>query len=484
VVHGSRGKRATSAVHVRHAARERHGASVAAARGRCRARPDRRLHGAVLTHRDTDGNLLVGGIRAAELAARYGTPLLVIDLDAVDSAIEQLASCTSNSPLDVSYAAKALATTEFFRHLAGHPIGFDVCSTGELITAERAAIAPERLTLHGAGKSDEELRAACEGRVGFIVVDGLEELQRLSAYAGNGCAAQIVLRLNLGIDARTHAFVRTGGDDTKFGIHARDEAAAVAILRDNPQLRFAGLHAHVGSQIFDVEPYLATAAALMDAATRVAAAGLVTQRVVVGGGFGVGTDPEAGASLDLRAAIGTIGEYVAARARDARLPTIRLGIEPGRAIVARAGTTLYRVLAIKRQSERTFVVVDGGIAENPRPALYGARHEIVTAAPSIGEESEITLCGRSCENDELGIVRLPRNLRSGELLAMRATGAYTYSMAGNYNRFPRPAVVGVAGGSHRLLARRESNEDVLARDDVADAAELNPAGAVGRSKDV
>jgi len=428
--------------------------------------------------------LLVGAIRATELAEWYGTPLLVIDLDAVDSAIVRLVGCTSNSPLDVSYAAKALATIEFLRHLARHPIGFDVCSTGELITAERAGIAPERLTLHGAGKSDEELRAACDGRVGLIVVDGLEELGRLSACARDGCAAQVVLRLNLGIDARTHAFVRTGGDDTKFGIHTRDEAAAVAMLRDNTHLRFAGLHAHVGSQIFDVGPYVATAAALMDAAKRLAAAGLVTQRVIVGGGFGVATDPQTNASLDVRAAIGTIGEFVAAHARDARLPAIRLGIEPGRAIVALAGTTLYRVLAIKRQTERTFVVVDGGIAENPRPALYGARHEVVTASPGTAAESEITLCGRSCENDELGIVRLPRNLRSGELLAMRATGAYTYSMAGNYNRFARPAVVGVAGASHRLLARRERIDDVLARDDVADAAELNPAGGARRSKDV
>jgi diaminopimelate decarboxylase len=190
------------------------------------------------------------------------------------------------------------------------------------------------------------------------------------------------------------------------------------------------------------------------------------------------------ASLDVCAAIGRIGEYVAARARDARLPAIRLGIEPGRAIVAHAGTTIYRVLAIKRQTERTFVVVDGGIAENPRPALYGARHEVVTAARRAAGESDVTLCGRSCENDELGIVRLPRDLRSGELLAMRATGAYTYSMAGNYNRFPRPAVAGVTAGSHRLLARRESLDDVLARDDVGDAPELNPAGGARRSKDV
>ncbi|MBV9333585.1 MAG: alanine racemase, partial [Candidatus Eremiobacteraeota bacterium] len=211
---------------------------------------------------------MVGATPAAELAERYGTPLLVIDLDAVDAAIEQISSRESYPALDVSYAAKAFATIEFLRHLRGHPIGVDVCSIGELVTAERAGIAAERLTLHGAGKSDDELRGACDGRVGFIAVDGLEELQRLDALAGDGCAAGVLLRLNLGIDTRTHAFVRTGGDDTKFGIHARDEAAALAMLRDRPKLRFAGLHAHVGSQIFDAEPYVATAAALMDAAVR------------------------------------------------------------------------------------------------------------------------------------------------------------------------------------------------------------------------
>ena len=294
----------------------------------------------------------------------------------------------------------------------------------------------------------------------------------MSVLSRDGCAARILLRLNLGIDARTHAYVRTGGEDTKFGIHSRDESAASAILRDHTQLRFVGLHAHVGSQIFDVAPYVATAAALMDAAARFAGAGLVTERIVIGGGFGVVTNPAEGISLDVETVIGTAGDYVAKRACEARLAPIRLGVEPGRAIVAHAGTTLYRVLAIKRQSRRTFVIVDGGIAENPRPALYGARHDVVTVAPSTGDQSETTLCGRSCENDELGIARLPENLRAGDLLAMQATGAYTYSMAGNYNRFPRPAVVGVAHGSHRLLARRESVDDVLRNDVTGEPAEV------------
>jgi diaminopimelate decarboxylase len=411
-------------------------------------------------------------MRADELADRYGTPLHVIDLDAVDAAIAQLVHCAPDRGLDISYAAKALATIAFLRHLRSQPIGIDVCSIGELITAERAEISPDRLTLHGAGKSDEELCAARDGRVGLIAVDGLEELARLATLSREGCAAKILLRLNLGIDARTHAHLRTGGDETKFGLPARDLPPALALLRENPQLEFAGLHAHVGSQIFDVDPYVATAAALMDAAVRIAAEGLVAERIVIGGGFGVSTYSGERASLDVRAAIGTVDRYVAQRAEEARLPPVRLGIEPGRAIVANAGTTLYRVLAIKRQSLRTFVVVDGGIAENPRPALYGARYDVITTTPAVGDETEVTLCGRSCENDELGIVHLPSSLSSGDLLAMRATGAYTYSMAGNYNRFPRPALVGVADGSHRLLARRQTVDEVLHNDVVSEPAEI------------
>ncbi len=236
-------------------------------------------------------------------------------------------------------------------------------------------------------------------------------------------------------------------------------------MRESPQLLFAGLHAHVGSQIYESSPYVAAAQELVAAAARFAAAGLPARRIVIGGGFGVQTRPgERSESLDVSATLRAAIECVARDARECGIPAPRVDIEPGRAVIGPAGTTLYRVLAIKRQTQRTFVVVDGGIAENPRPALYGAYHHVVPAAEAGGEPAEVTLCGRSCENDELGIVTLPSGLHSGDLLAMCTTGAYTYSMAGNYNRFPRPAVVAVAGGAQRLLARRESIDDVLRND--------------------
>jgi diaminopimelate decarboxylase len=212
---------------------------------------------------------------------------------------------------------------------------------------------------------------------------------------------------------------------------------------------------------------LENASALVAAAQRFATFGLQSQRIVIGGGFGVPSDPDNDQKrLDITATVAAATACVRDAEQKLGLGPLLVGIEPGRAIVADAGTTLYRVLAVKRQSHRTFVIVDGGIAENPRPALYGARYHVTAMTPRHEEDQEITLCGRSCENDELGTMRLPRDVGPGDLLAMHSTGAYTYSMAGNYNRFPKPAVVGVANGTHRLLARRETVEDVLRNDAV------------------
>jgi diaminopimelate decarboxylase len=415
--------------------------------------------------RDLSGNLILGNIPARRLAEKYGTPLLVVNLRIVDAALDALEACVRPLGIGISYAAKAFATIEFVRYLAQRAIGLDVCSLGELVTAERAGFPPERLTLHGAGKSEDELVAVCRGRAGRVVVDGIEELERLARLSRDAGPADVLLRLNVGIEAHTHDFLRTGGDDTKFGIHRRDEPLAADLLRASPWLRFGGLHAHIGSQIYESSPYVAAAHELVSAAQRFAGAGLPARRVVIGGGFGVQTRPgERAESLDIGATLRAANERIAKDARRYGIPAPPLEIEPGRAVIGPAGTTLYRVLAVKRQTRRTFVVVDGGVAENPRPALYGAYHHVVPAAAPSDDVAEVTLCGRSCENDELGVVTLPRGLRSGDLLAMCTTGAYTYSMAGNYNRFPRPAVIAVADGAERLLARREGVDDVLRND--------------------
>jgi len=413
--------------------------------------------------------LFISGVDVDELAQSYGTPLVAINVDAIDASIANLYVACDRHGVEIAYAAKAFFCVEFGRHLAAHSsLDLDVCSLGELVAAERSGFAAARITLHGAGKSDAELHAAAEGRVGRIVADSVEELERLAALVrarGDGPEIDVMLRLNTGIEAHTHAFVRTGGSDTKFGIARRDEETAAAIVLRVPQLRFVGLHAHLGSQIYDSAPFVANSHALIEAAARFAACGLHAERVVVGGGFGVPAHPDDEvAALDAGATIAEVARCVRECAGDLGLAPPRIGIEPGRAVVAASGTTLYRVLAVKRQSRRAFVIVDGGIYENPRPALYGARHRIVAVAPSAERPQTMTVCGRTCENDELGNAELPSDLRPGALLAMQATGAYTFSMAGNYNRLPRPAVAAVQAGSHRLWVRRETLDHVLAND--------------------
>ncbi len=409
-----------------------------------------------------------GGIAAPALAERYGTPLLVLDLDEFGAAIARCRAACEPHGIEIAYAGKALLLVEVARFVDARGLNLDVCSLGELLTAELGGVPAGRITLHGCGKSDEELLAAVEGRVGRIVVDGVEELERLTRVARTDAPVPVLLRLNPGIEAHTHAFVRTGGEDTKFGVAPRDEARARAILRDAPALRFLGLHAHVGSQIYESGAFVANAEALIQAAARFAHDGLVVEEIVVGGGFGVMTHPDRpDERIDFAATIAAIANATRAAAARVGVPPPRIGIEPGRLLVGPAGKTLYRVCAVKHQARRTFVVVDGGLFENPRPALYGAYHHAVAASRPNLDLHEVTLCGRSCENDELGRAMLPQSLREGDLVALEVTGAYTYSMASNYNRFARPAVVGIEGGKDRLLARRESLKDVV-RNDVLD----------------
>jgi len=414
-----------------------------------------------------DGVLTIGGMRADVLAAAHDTPLLVIDLDVLDERIAAVRAATEPHGIVAAYAAKALPLSGIIARVVAAGLDVDVCSVGELAAAERAGVSAERIVLHGSGKSDDELVAAASGRVGTIVVDDLFELERLMRLARDAAPVATILRVNTGIEAHTHAFVRTGGDDTKFGIHPRDLSAARALLRAAaPRLRFAGLHGHVGSQIADERAFVENARTLLDFARDFDADGMPVERLVVGGGFGVamlpGTDDE---EIDLALAMAAIACTIADGAAGRGIRAPRVGIEPGRTLIAAAGVTLYRVGAIKRQATRTFVVVDGGLAENPRPALYDAEHLVIPATCELGANAiAVTICGRSCENDELGPATLPHDVAPGDLLASCTTGAYTYSMASNYNRFPRPAVVGVGGGVDRLLARRETIDDVLRTD--------------------
>lgn len=358
----------------------------------------------------------------------------------------------------VGYAGKAFLCTALAEHLAATPLRLDVCSLGELVTAERGGYPAGRIYFHGAAKTDAELRAIAERRVAFDVIDNVEELERLAALADRAAPLDVMLRINTGIEAHTHEFVRTGGENTKFGIPTADVDATLARVAALPQLRLIGLHAHVGSQLFEVEPVLANLDELVRAAATARALGHPVAELLVGGGIGVEDGPGEPRPIDLDA-------FAAALAARGSATPYRLAIEPGRALVARAGTALYTVAAVKRQGRRRFVVVDGGMNDNPRPMLYGARHpaELVRSV-AAGPLEPATLAGRSCENDEIGEYALPADVAAGDLIAMRYVGAYTYSMASNYNRFGKPAVVFVADGAHRRVIRAETSDDVLRND--------------------
>ena len=402
----------------------------------------------------------LGGVSARELAETYGTPLFVIDLDELDLEIDRFERAFAPHGIAVGYAGKAFLCSALAEHLAATPLRLDVCSLGELVTAERGGLPAARLYFHGCGKTGDELRAIVEHRVAFDVIDNREELERLAALASADDPIEVMLRVNTGIEAHTHAFVRTGGENTKFGIPLAQLPAALARLAALPQLRLIGLHAHIGSQIAEPAPFLANLDELLAGAAIATGLGLPVAELICGGGIAVEEGPGDPRPLALDALAAGLAARAAGRG-------FRLAIEPGRALIARAGSSLYRVMTVKTQGQRRFIVLDGGLTDNPRPMLYGARHlPEVMAARALGADEPATLTGRSCENDEMGDYVLPRELAAGDLVAMRITGAYTYSMASNYNRFGRPPVVFVRSGHHRRVVRGESADDVTRLDVV------------------
>jgi diaminopimelate decarboxylase len=400
----------------------------------------------------------IGGVAASELAATYGTPLHIIDTDEFALEIDRFERAFGPRRMTVGYAAKAFLCVGLAELIAQTSLRLDVCSLGELLTAERGGVPAERMYFHGCGKTDAELGAVVEGRVAFDVIDNVEELERLARLAAGPFPVDVMLRINTGIEAHTHEYVRTGGEKTKFGVGAGEVDAVLARLATAPQLRLIGLHSHIGSSIADAQPFVDNVGLLVEWADRARRLGHPVTELIAGGGIGVEAVPGNRRPLDLD----RLAEELAGRASGTRY---RVAIEPGRALIARAGSTLYRIVAVKRQGRRRFIIVDGGMADNPRPALYGAHHHLdVVQSAAVESPQPATLCGRSCENDELGEVSVPADVRAGDLVALRTTGAYTYSMASNYNRFGRPPVVFVADGSHRRAVRGERPEDVLRND--------------------
>ncbi len=431
---------------------------------------------------EDDRLLAVGGCDVEQLAAEHGTPLWVLDRAELMGRARGYRAAFGPE-VAVIYAAKALCVVGVLQLLAAEGLHVDVASAGELATALRAGVPGERLVFHGNNKSPEELRAGLAAGVARFVVDNATELERLDALGRErGRAIDVQLRVTPGVEVDTHHAIATGRDDAKFGFCLRTGAAleGIAAALSAPGLRLRGLHAHVGSQLLDAEPSIRAAEALVDVLDQVRSRhGVVLRELDLGGGLGVDYTGEVEVELERFAS--TLIAAVASRCARHGLAVPSLSVEPGRSIAAPAGLTLYEVGDVKDvPGVRTFAAVDGGMSDNLRPALYGARYTAAAAGRRQHGETgtrSYRLAGKHCESGDVHAadVDLPADLAPGDLVALAVTGAYHHSMASNYNRVPRPAMVLVADGTSQVLVRRETVADVLAHDVVLPT----PIGARG-----
>ncbi|MEU9144156.1 diaminopimelate decarboxylase [Streptomyces sp. NPDC048349] len=413
------------------------------------------------------GGLAVGGVSLAEVAERFDTPVYLLDEGEVRERARTYRDAFPGT--EVLYAAKAFLCRAMVRWVREEGLGLDVCSAGELELAVTAGFPPERIVLHGNAKSPRDLAAALRLGVGRIVIDGPSEIARIAAAVGPGSRQKVMVRVVPGVCAGGHDKIRTGTDDQKFGLSLTDGGAQHAIARvlGQPRLELTGLHCHIGSQITGVKPYLVAVRRMVGLMARVRDAhGLVLPELDMGGGHGIAYRPGEPA-LDLAELARRMRAELSGGCAAAGLAVPRLLIEPGRAVVGPAGVALYRVLSVKLTGEKVFVAVDGGMSDNPRPALYGVRYapRLVGRTSAAGTRPA-TVVGRHCEAGDVlaADVELPGDVRPGDLLAVPVAGAYQLSMASGYNLVGRPAVVAVHGGSARVLVRRETLEDFRNRD--------------------
>lgn len=422
--------------------------------------------------RDDRGELSIGGVPVSELVSRYGSPLYIYDESAIRQQCRRYREALSKAhPRPrVVYAGKAWLSTALLKIIAEEGLSLDVVSAGELFVALNAGFPAERIALHGNNKSPDELRMALDAGIGQIVIDNFYEIDCLRELtADREVPFPVLLRVNPGIDVHTHDYRKTGIVDSKFGlgIQTGDAERAVKAILDIPGLDLKGYHAHVGSQIFEADPFVDTVHALFSFAAQMRDKyGIVPDEISPGGGFGVQYAPDE-PDIPVESYMQAIAAAAREAAAEAGFPDPEFTIEPGRTIVGTAGVAVYTVGATKEIPDvRTYVSVDGGMADNIRPALYGAVYsaELVTDGRNRPQRS-VTVAGKFCESGDVLIdrIELPET-RPGELLAIPVSGAYCLAMASNYNMALRPAVVFVSDGVHRLVQRRETFEDLVRRD--------------------
>jgi diaminopimelate decarboxylase len=422
---------------------------------------------------DHHGRLLIGGCDVAELATMFGTPLYVYDEADVRARCREYRVAFGDD--GVAYAAKAFLCVAMARLVADEGLLLDVASGGEAHVAHRAGFPGSRMVFHGNNKSELELRMALELDAARIVVDGTNELDRIETLVAQGLPApRVQLRVTPGVEAHTHEYIATGADDSKFGFTVSTGAALDAAIRaaKSDAMDFVGFHCHIGSQILLLTSYARAAAVVTELAaefTRVT--GNAVDEINLGGGLGVPYTAADLPPISITRFASEVRDAYDAACTDAGLTRPpRLGVEAGRAIAGPAGITLYSVGSIKQvPGPHTYVAVDGGMSDNPRPVTYGARYEAFLPARAAEPRPwTVNVAGKHCEQGDVLVrdAQLPADVELGDVVAIPVTGAYAFSMASNYNLLPRAAVVFVRDGEPRTVVRRETLEDLVARDDL------------------
>jgi len=428
-----------------------------------------RFHPAIwplTAHSDDDGRLCIGEVALTDIADEFGTPAYVIDEADFRTRARRYRAALGDT--EVLYAGKSLLTIAVARWAHEEGLGVDVCSAGELATAMAGGVEKAKIVMHGNAKSPEDLRAAVRFGVGRIVLDSSMEITELAGLAQG--RQRVLIRVTPDVDIHGHRAVTTGISDQKFGFtldggHAAD---AVARVLAHPALKLIGLHCHLGSQVTDATIYGEAIHRLIAAMADVRSShGVILTELNIGGGHGIPYltgEPELSVDELARVIDDNLDQACAAE----RFPRPAVVVEPGRAISARAGVTVYRVRGVKTQpGGRTFVAVDGGMSDNPRVSLYGTKYTVALVnRHSLAPRRRVTVAGRHCESgDEIARdVELPADVHPGDLLAVATTGAYHHSMASNYNMVGRPPLIAVNDGRARELVRRETTADLLSRD--------------------
>ncbi len=417
-----------------------------------------------------NGHLTIGGLDAVDLAAKYGTPLYVLDEDVIRSKCRTYVEAMhkyfgpDSAPL---YASKALCFKGIYPVADSEGMCADVVSPGEIYTAAAAGFPPEKMFFHGTNKTDGDIRFALEHGVGYFVVDNLNELASLDRIAGEmGITQKVLLRLTLGLDPHTLEAINTGKVDSQFGVPVdtgqADEFVKAALGCAN--ISVEGYHSHVGSQIFESDSFMRQVEILAEYSAKISKnMGYTAGIFNIGGGFGV-RYTEKDPVQDIPARIKEVSEHLRAACDRCGIDIPVIYMEPGRSIVADAGVTLYETGGVKEvKGYRNYVTVDGGMTDNPRYALYKSEYTVLNASrASESADYECTIAGRCCESGDriAEYIKIAKPDR-GDIIAVLTTGAYNYAMASNYNRVPRPALVMLSGGEDRLAVRRETYEDMM-----------------------